>query len=103
MSELTKEDGELDYNKLSNILIKEGLSRKYDDNDIAELLVNSKGDGLESKLFFHRRDKAIESLILSIVNNRVNKMKFPGRSYVLGTEAGFFDRLGKGKGTKIKE
>lgn len=101
MNEFVK-DGELNYEKVNEILVKEGLSRGYDNDDIAELglATDEEGNviGFDNHLSLHRRDKAIEPLVMSLVQNRITKIKLPGRSFVLGTEAGFY---GFGKDAKL--
>jgi len=75
----------LDLNKLRDILKTEAIKRGYPLTD----LQNFDLDNELKFLAFSPSAKKFEALLNSIVTNRVIKMKFPGKSYVLGSEEGF--------------
>lgn len=85
---------EIEYNgtsynkdKLAKILQKEALERGYDLNTTLSLITDN--GRFPIPLWALPAGNRIESLVTSLVNNRINKTKMPGRSYVLGTEEGF--------------
>lgn len=75
-------------NNIAKLLEKEGKKRDYSKNDLNSIKLNSQGEFV-LPLFLNNQSTKIESLLLSIVANRVIKHKFPGYSYVAGSEAGF--------------
>jgi hypothetical protein len=83
------ENGSLDLKKLHKLLLEEAISRDYSSNDILGLALNEDGDGFKFPLWSMPESNKYESLLLSIIDNRVRKLKMPGNSYVLGTETGF--------------
>lgn len=86
LSELTK-DGKLDVEKLADILEEESVSRNYSFNDIAGLeLVDGK---FAVPLWLSASSYKYQSMLNSIVSNRIVRLKLPGNSFVLGTEEGF--------------
>lgn len=87
-------------NKLQKILKTEALNRGYSKQDIEALELEVKRikykdkgevDDVSFKLPIWLSPNAdkFESLLNAIVNNRINKLKFPGNSYVAGSEEGF--------------
>ena len=75
--------------KLHKILEDEAISRNYSINDVIGLQLNDTKSGFRFPLWALPAAHKYESLIISIVDNRVRKVKFPGNSFVLGSEAGF--------------
>lgn len=75
----------LNTKKLKDILKEEAIKRNYPLSDIQSLDLDE-----ELKfLAYSPSASKFEALLNSIITNRVIKMKFPGKSYVLGSEAGF--------------
>jgi hypothetical protein len=80
-------EGTLNMRALQDVLVEEALSRSYPLYDLEALVVeNNKfivplwATGISGK---------IEAMLNSIVDNRIRKIKPKGKSYVLGTSAGF--------------
>ena len=82
-------NGKLNIEKLKDLLVNEAESRNYSINDIIGLAVDSSGENFKFPLWAMPASNKYESLLLSIIDNRVRKLKVPGASYVLGTESGF--------------
>ena len=80
---------QVDFKKLQEILKEEANNRGYSINDIIGLDLNEFDDAFKYPLWTLPSAKQYESLIISIVDNRVRKIKLPGNSFVLGSEAGF--------------
>ena len=77
-------------NKLANILAKEIKSRAgYPMNMLAALELNSDGTDFKIPLWASPYATKFESLLTSLVSNKVVKQKLPGTSSVLGSEEGF--------------
>jgi hypothetical protein len=74
--------------KLKKILIDEGLSRNYSTNDIASFELNDILGKFEVPLWLNNSDSKIVALLNSIVDNRVRKRKFKGKSFVLAAPSG---------------
>lgn len=87
------EDGlptnKVDVKKLQEILKEEANNRGFSINDIIGLDLNEFDNTFKYPLWALPSAKQYESLIISIVDNRVRKIKLPGNSFVLGSEAGF--------------
>lgn len=83
--EFNEKTGEININKLKDLLEEEAIKRDYPLSDIHSFDLDEEL-GL---LPFSASSIKYESLLNSIVTNRVIKMKFPGKSYVLGSDAGF--------------
>lgn len=81
----TKDGYTLDYNKLRKLLISEAESRSW---PLSEVEAIKHPDFFNSIAFTSFSDR-YESLMASIVSNKIVKSKLPGMSSVLGTEAGF--------------
>jgi hypothetical protein len=75
-------------NKLREILIKEGLARNYNINDINSLELNELGTAFATPLWLNNSENKISALLNSIVDNQVRKRKFKGKSFILASEAG---------------
>ena len=81
--------------KLQNILKTEAINRGYSKQDIEALEiiikeVNGEEDiAFKLPLWLAANANRFESLLNAIVNNRIVKMKFPGNSFVAGSEEGF--------------
>lgn len=94
-------DGKVDIQKLGKLLKEEAKSRNYSLNDILGLNIT---DGeFDVPLWLSPSTYKYQSMLNSIVNNRIIKLKFPGRSFVLGTEEGFNAKtkiIGVGEGSK---
>jgi hypothetical protein len=81
--------------KLQNILKTEAVNRGYSKQDVEALEVIIKEIGGEEDLTFKlplwlaANANRFESLLNAIVNNRIVKLKFPGSSFVAGSEEGF--------------
>lgn len=78
----------LNMQKLENILKEEAIGRGYPINDIMGLSLG-KDNNFKFPLWSLPSAQNYESLLLSIVDNRVRKIKLPGTSFVLGTQEGF--------------
>jgi hypothetical protein len=77
----------VDDNKLRQILYSEAEKRGYSFPEIESLEIGK--DGRFVKPIWSNLSSKHESLLNSLINNKVVKQKMPGRSYVLVTEAGF--------------
>ena len=81
--------------KLQNILKTEAINRGYSKQDVEALEiiikeVNGEEDiAFKLPLWLAANANRFESLLNAIVNNRIVKMKFPGSSFVAGSEEGF--------------
>lgn len=82
--------------KLQKLLKEEAIGRGYSRQDVEALgLIPVYRDGVlvdikfKSPLWLSTNSNRFESLLNAIVNNRLIKMKFPGDSYVIGSEEGF--------------
>jgi ribonuclease HI len=86
--ELGYNNGTIDVRKLRNLLIDEAVKRNYPLNDIYALDIKDDGSFV-MPLWASSSSDRIQALLNSIVDNRVRKMTFPGKSLVLATEEGF--------------
>ena len=74
--------------KLQEIIISEGIARKYNINELKGLrIIDGK---FETPLWLNSVSSKIEPLLNSIVDNKIRKLKFKGNSYTLGTSEGFY-------------
>ncbi len=88
-------NGKLDLHRLQDILIDEAEKRNYPLNDLLGLdLTRTAGNKLEFRipLWASSSSERYESLLNSIVNNRILKATMPGHSFILGSEVGFQSR-----------
>lgn len=82
---------------LRNLLKDEAVKRGYPKQDVDALEItprlNSKGEVVDMQftlpLWMSPNSNRYESLLNSIVTNRLVNIKLPGRSFVVGSEAGF--------------
>ena len=76
--------------KLAQILAQEVKSSQgYPANMLSALELNAAGTDFKIPLWASPYADKFESLLASLVTNKVIKQKFPGGSYVLGSEEGF--------------
>jgi hypothetical protein len=84
---------DVDYKKLLQIAIKEAKERNYSINDIIGLhpRLDEKGNFVDVTVpvWALPSSTRIEALMVSIVEARVLRKLYTGKSYVLGTEQGF--------------
>lgn len=74
---------------LQKILLDEANLRNYSVNDMIGLGLDENTGKFNFPLWSLPAAHKYESLIMSIVDNRVRRIKLPGNSFVLGSEAGF--------------
>lgn len=86
--EYNKETNTINPYRLAKILQEEAIQRNYPINDKIGLTVDDNGN-FKFPLWALPSANKYEALLLSIVDNRVRKIKIPGMSYVLGSEEGF--------------
>jgi len=79
----------LDFVKIKKLFDEEANSRGLPINDKIGLRLNEKKDAFDFPLWALPAASKYESMLISIVDNRVRKLKIPGNSFVLGSEAGF--------------
>lgn len=82
-------DGELNKAKLQKVLKKEAEERGYPIADILGLEFDPATNDFILPIWANPSHKQFESLMISIVKNRIIKMKFEGGSFVMGSEEGF--------------
>lgn len=84
--------GDLNKRELEKLLKEEAAGRGYPLADLLGLdtVVNNEGGrDFIIPLWANPSHKAFESLMISLVQNNINKMKFNGGSFVTGSEEGF--------------
>ena len=78
---------------LAKMLREEAISRNWTAKDISELALKDVEGSVErvfkSPLTFNHARKNIDSLVLSLINKAVTKLKMPGESLVQASSAGF--------------
>lgn len=74
--------------KLQAILKEEAIKRGYPLQDIQGLTLNEDGQ-FNLPLWSSANSNRYESMLNAIVSNRLIRIKFPGASYVVGSEEGF--------------
>jgi hypothetical protein len=77
------------YTKVGNILKKEAILRGFPKQDIKALGINPSTGNFEMPLWMSPNSAKFEALLTSIISHRISKIKFPGYSYVVGSENGF--------------
>ncbi len=90
--EYNEETGEINFEKLSALLVSEAELRNWSINDkkaLALEYVNNKATGFKAALWSVANSSRFESLLKSLIDNRILKNKISGRSWVLGSPAGF--------------
>lgn len=76
--------------KLAEILTQEVSTRQgYPLNMLSALELNKEGTDFKIPLWASPYSDKFESLLTSLVSNKIVKQKFPGHSYVLGSQEGF--------------
>lgn len=74
--------------KLQQILKDEAINRGYPIQDIEGLNLDNNGNFI-TPLWSSANSNRYEAMLNAIVSNRLIKIKFPGNSYVVGSEEGF--------------
>ena len=74
--------------KLQEILKNEAVNRGYPIQDIEGLNLDKDGNFI-TPLWSSANSNRYEAMLNAIVSNRLIKIKFPGNSYVVGSEEGF--------------
>lgn len=74
--------------RLKKLIVDEGLSRNYNSNDVQSMELNDLEDKFTVPLWLNNSDSKIVSLLNSIVDNRIRKRKFRGKSLVLASNTG---------------
>ncbi|KKM73234.1 hypothetical protein LCGC14_1412530, partial [marine sediment metagenome] len=77
----------IDEVKLSKLIYNEAINRGYSNNELKALGITDSKFNL--RLAFHSRGLSLESVLNSIINNRIVKQKFYGKPFILGTQEGF--------------
>lgn len=78
------------YKKLEALIQQEGVSRGYSNSELESLKLSVKdATKFQVPVFMNTQSGKIESMLISIITNRISKHKLPGHSYVAGSEAGF--------------
>lgn len=81
--------------KLQKLLVKEAKGKGYSQQDLEALsLIEDESTGeikvdFKSPIWLSPNSNKFESLVNSIITNRISNMKLPGNSYVAGSEYGF--------------
>jgi len=75
--------------KIQEVLQKEGLKRSYPLYDLEGFKLDKTGEDFIVPLWMNSSSTKVESMLNSIVDNRIRKFKPKGRSYVLGSSTGF--------------
>ena len=89
--------------KLAQILINEVKSSQgYPANMLSALELNAAGTDFKIPLWASPYADKFESLLTSLVSNKVIKQKFAGGSYVLGSEEGFRIKEGDAAAGELK-
>jgi len=74
--------------RIQRILREEAITRGYPQQDIDSLEIDAAGNFIIPIWLLSNGEK-LESLLNAIVEKRIAKIKFPGNSYVVGSEFGF--------------
>lgn len=77
------------HKKLSRILQSEAVLRGFPRQDIEALGIDVKTGDFKLPLWLSPNSVKYEALLMAIVSHRIAKIKFPGYSYVAGSENGF--------------
>ena len=85
--EETDDTFKFNFEKLSKALIREGLSRNYSINDLKGLEL--KDGKFVTPLLFNGSSEKVQAALSAIIDKRIRKLKMPGFSGILGSEAGF--------------
>lgn len=88
-----------DLRKLRSMLLKEvTTSPGYSKNDVKLLELTEDGKQFKFPMALNGSSKKFESLLFSVISNKILKQKMPGKSYVQASSAGFLTGAKKGKG-----
>ena len=91
-NELRGEDGKLNFDKLNELIKDELIARKYDSGTLKYFakIINEEGKSDFAHPFYATpQRKRIEPVINALIDSRIRKTKFPGKSYVLASRAGY--------------
>lgn len=80
--------GTIDIKALERIIADEAVARNYNTNDLAALQLNAEGTDFLVPLWLNNNASKLNSLVNSIVDNRIRKIKVRGKSLVLVSEEG---------------
>jgi len=91
MEELIDDSKKLDLVKIQNLLYSEGIKRNFSINDLQSISLVERNGKKEFivPLWATASAAKFESLLSSIVDNRIRKRIVNGKSYVLGSEEGY--------------
>jgi len=88
LKEFTTNEGKyINYSELIKVLRKEAIKMNWTDNEVAELKLGADGR-FEVPLYLAKNEGKMISLINSLVDNNIRKLKPRGKSYVLVSEVG---------------
>jgi hypothetical protein len=100
----TKKHEAIPASKLAKILANEVKTRQgYPQNMLSSLELNADGTDFKIPLWASPYKDKFESLLTSLVSNKVVKQKFPGNSYVLGSQEGFQVKEGDDTAGELKK
>lgn len=89
---------------LADILLQEIKTRPgYPQNIKAALELNKAGTDFKIPLWSSPYADKFESLLTSLISNNIVRQKFPGHSYVLGSEEGFKVKKGEEANKELKK
>jgi hypothetical protein len=106
LSEVANENGEVDIKKVQKVLLDEAMNKGYSLSDIQSLQLHRETEFrevLSLPLWANASANKFESLLTSIVSNRVTKLKARGFSGPLGSEAGFKIKEGEAAERALKD
>ena len=100
----TKKHEAIPASKLAKILANEVKTRQgYPQNMLSSLELNADGTDFKIPLWASPYKDKFESLLTSLVSNKIVKQKFPGNSYVLGSQEGFQVKEGDEAAGELKK
>jgi len=100
----TKKHEAIPASKLAKILANEVKTRQgYPQNMLSSLELNADGTDFKIPLWASPYKDKFESLLTSLVSNKIVKQKFPGNSYVLGSQEGFQVKEGDETAGELKK
>jgi hypothetical protein len=92
--EILLEDGSLNFAKFNDLIKQELIDRKYDMQTLkyfAKIVENGR-ENFAYPFWNTPQKKRIEPVINALIDSRIRKTKFPGKSYVLAARTGFKTR-----------
>lgn len=95
-----EDSGKFDLNVLQKVLKKEFEERGFPLSDLSYLNIIDNGKGgfdFNMPLWTSTLSSKIESLLVSLIDNRIRTVKSAGNSFILGSNAGFKPQLKEGK------